>query len=317
MVPPGRPYGRAVLAVSRSVPTPDAVARLVADAYRIAVTDCVLLRSLVNDVYLVHADSGRAVLKLYAADHRTPAEVAWEARLAEHLADAGAGVPRPRRTAAGDPVGTASAPEGDRAYLLWEYVPGVAPAPEAALYRRFGALVAGWHAAADRFAGPARYDRRGHDDTTRAVLAALADRPADRALVASLGSAAGTALRRYGPALDHGICHGDVTLDNLLAGPDSLYLHDLDLAGHRPRASDLTGVAGTRYFDDFAAGYRQVRPLRDADLAALPWCRVVALVANLHFHLVAKPRLCGTDSVREGWADRALAELRRLAAELR
>jgi hypothetical protein len=66
------------------------------------------------------------------------------------------------------------------------------------------------------------------------------------------------------------------------------------------RSVPTPGVAGARYFDDFAAGFRQVRPLRDADLTALPWCQLVSLVANLHFHLVDKPRLAGTGSVREG-----------------
>ena len=305
-----------VLVVSRSVPTPTAIGALVTRAYRLGVVDCALLRSLVNDVYLVRTATAPVVLKLYAADHRTPAEVAWEVRLAEHLADSGVAVPRPRRTATGAPVGTAGAPEGRRPYALWEYVAGATPAPDPVLYRRFGVLVARWHAAADRFAGPARGDRRDPAVTTAEVLDALVERPADRDLVAALAAAGADALRRCGPALDHGICHGDVSLDNLLSGPDGLYLHDLDLAGQRPRASDLTGVAATPYWDDFLAGYRQVRQFGSADLAALPWCQALARIEHLHFHLATKPRLCGTDSLRDGWADDALADLRRMAGRL-
>jgi len=304
-----------MLAVTRSVPTPEAVGTLAAESYRVSVAGCTLLRSLVNDAYLVVTDAGRMVLKLYAADHRTPTEVAWEARLADHLAAAGVPVPRPVRTAGGDRVGTVALPEGVRAFVAYRHVDGVAPAADARLYRRFGELVARWHEAADRFAGPARYDRR--TGTVTDLLAALADRPADRDLVADLAAAARDATRRYAPRLDHGICHGDVTLDNLLSGPDGLWIHDLDLAAYRPRACDLTGVAATPYWPDFAAGYRRVRPLREPDLAVLPWCQVTAQLDVLHFHLVAKPRLRGTDSIRDGWVDRGLDHLRRLAHEPR
>ena len=54
----------------------------------------------------------------------------------------------------------------------------------------------------------------------------------------------------------------------------------------------------------------------DADLAAVPWLGAVDLVGNLHFHLVDKPRLRGTESWQEGWLDRTLAALRSSAATL-
>jgi Ser/Thr protein kinase RdoA (MazF antagonist) len=298
----------------RSLLAPDDIAALVTDVYRVPATGAVLLRSLKNDVYRVDTARGPLVLKLYATD-RPLAGVVWEVRLAAHLGErVPQGVPLPD----GQPAGALDAPEGARAYALWEWAPGSPPPAPATdrLAGRFGRAVASFHSAADAGAPPAP---RGTDlgellgPTLHRVRAAVA--PADRELLDLFGAAL---PERLGAAdLDRGICHGDVSLDNVHLDGDRLVLYDLDLAGVGWRAADLTGVASTPSWPAFLAGYREVRPFGGADLAALPWFRVLGLIANLHFHLVEKPMLRGIDSIREGWADRELASLRAAAAELR
>ena len=121
----------------------------------------------------------------------------------------------------------------------------------------------------------------------------------DRAMFAELIAAAEEWLS--GRELDSGICHGDVSLDNLHVDGDRIVFYDLDRAGNGPRAADLAGVAATAHFDAFLDGYRSVRAFGAADVAAIPWLGAVDLVGNLHFHLIDKPRVRGAESMAEGW----------------
>jgi Ser/Thr protein kinase RdoA (MazF antagonist) len=302
-----------VIRTLRSIVDPAALADLVADAYRLPVTGCVLLRSLVNDVYRVDTGDRPRVLKLYRAGHRTRAEAAWEVDLSRAL---GGVVARGIPLAGGAPAGVLAAAEGERPYTLWEWAPGARPAPpwDDRLFHRYGAATARFHAACDEAGAPPR--RFDVLDALGRPYEQVLDRVAadDRARIAELVAAAREWLA--GRALDTGICHGDVSLDNLHDDDDRLVFYDLDRAGSGPRAADLAGVAGTGGFTAFLDGYRTVRAFSDADLAAVPWLGAVDLVANLHFHLVDKPRLRGTESWQEGWLDRTLSALRSSAATL-
>jgi Ser/Thr protein kinase RdoA (MazF antagonist) len=302
-----------VIRTLRSIVDPAALADAVAAAYRLPVTGCVLLRSLVNDVYRVDTRDRPRVLKLYRAGHRTRAEAGWEVELSGALGGAVArGIPLADRT----PAGVLAAAEGERPYTLWEWAPGARPGPPWGddLFRRYGAATARFHAAADAAgAPPRRFDvldalGRPYEEVLDRVSAD------DRTRIAELVTAAREWLA--GRTLDTGVCHGDVSLDNLHVDGDRLVFYDLDRAGTGPRAADLAGVAATGGFAAFLDGYRSVRAFGDADLAAVPWLGAVDLVGNLHFHLVDKPRLRGTESWQEGWLDRTLTALRSSAEAL-
>jgi Ser/Thr protein kinase RdoA (MazF antagonist) len=296
----------------RTLADPHDLARLVSDSYGLTVGGCTLVRSLVNDVYRVETTAGPRILKVYGPGHRT-AEVAWEAELASLLDGAGVAVARAvplrgqRRR-----VERWAAPEGDRPFALWESAPGRKPRPpvDDALYRDLGLLVARFHTAADACdaaAAPRRIDLGGTFEAALDAVAARLD-PADRVLVDRL---AATARERIPADLDRGICHGDVTLDNIhVDDRGRITLFDLDLAAESWRAADLTGVAATPHWPAFLRGYRAVRAFPDAEVAALPWLDVVHRIRNLRFHLVDKPAWRGTESVDEGWAARDLAALR-------
>ena len=294
----------------RSLVEPSDLAGLVASAYRVEVTGCVLLRSLVNDVYRIDTAGRSLIFKLYRTGHRTLDEVAWEVELAAALHGVvGRGLP----LADGRPAGELLAAEGPRPYSMWEWAPGSRPVPpfDDALYRRVGAATAWFHAAAD--AADLRPRRFDVEEALGWPYEELLGRlePADRKAVAELVA---TARRRLSETqLDRGVCHGDVTLDNLHVDGDRIVLYDLDRAGNGWRAADLTGVAATPHWPAFLAGYRSVRSFGAADLSALPWLDVLGRIGNLHFHLVDKPALRGTESVREGWAEHDLERLRAAA----
>jgi Ser/Thr protein kinase RdoA (MazF antagonist) len=260
------------------------------------------------------------ILKLYRTGHRTVDDVAWELELAGVLKGiVAAGVPLADGRLAGELV----AAEGLRPFSMWEWAPGHKPvAPfDDRLYRQFGAATAWFHAAADE-AGlrPRRTNTREQSAgdgelfarTAEEVLARL--EPADRTTVGGLIAVARDRLS--GLELERGICHGDVSLDNLHVDGDRVVFYDLDRAGYGWRAADLTGVASTPHWPAFLDGYRAVRAIGDVDLEALPWLDAVGRIGDLHFHLVDKPAWRGTESVGEGWAEHNLERLRVAAARL-
>ena len=110
----------------RSLLAPDAVAALVADAYRLPVTGAVLLRTLVNDVYRVDTGRGPLVLKLYRHG-RDVAEVGWEAGLAAHVAGRGVPVVRAVPLPDGRLAAAHDAAEGKRAFALGSGRPAACP----------------------------------------------------------------------------------------------------------------------------------------------------------------------------------------------
>jgi Ser/Thr protein kinase RdoA (MazF antagonist) len=313
-----------VTRTQRSLFTVDAVREEIARAYGLDVNGCTLLRSFVNDVYAVVTPGQRYVFKLYRHGFWSPGEVAWEGDLTRHLLRSGMAVPDVVPLADGRLAGVADAPEGQRPYALTVFVsPGTKPRQPFTdeLYAEFGAATAAFHTAADSFT--ASYPRRCFDLATTLtqpldlVLAELAAQPEDRAVVQALGQEARRRIEALtADGLDWGVVHGDVTMDNVFFGPGGPVIYDLDRAGPGFRASDLYGVRQTRHWDAFADGYRQIRPLRGNDLAALPWFTIVGNISNLKFHLIDKPRFAGTESISEGWAQGTLANLHSAARDL-
>jgi Ser/Thr protein kinase RdoA (MazF antagonist) len=302
-----------VIHALRSIVDPSELAEVVAAAYGFEVTECVLVRSLVNDVYRIRSAGGERIVKLYRTGHRTLDDVAWELELAGVLKGIVAGGVL---LADGRPAGELIAAEGPRPFSMWEWAPGrkpVAPFDER-LYQQFGAATAWFHAAADA-AGtrPRRFDvEEAWGRPLDEVLARL--EPADRTAVAMLIAAARERLS--GLDLDRGICHGDVTLDNVHVDGDRVVLYDLDRAGTGWRAADLTGAASTPQWPAFLDGYRSVRSIGAVDLEVVPWLDAVRRIGDLHFHLVDKPAWRGEESLGEGWAEHNLERLRATAARL-
>ncbi|MEV8374252.1 phosphotransferase [Kribbella sp. NPDC056861] len=293
----------------RSLPDPQALRARLSETYALDFTGCTLLRSLVNDVYELTTPADRYVLKLYRAGGRSAAEIRWETGLSRHLTQAGVPAPVPVALADGTDVGLLDAPEGDRPFVLLEHLTGTKPQPpfDDELYRAFGELMACFHTATDDLQTSRK--QPGPDWENLQV-------PAEENLLRALGDAVRNHLTQYSDALSKGVCHGDVSLDNLLAGPDGLSIHDFDLAGTGYRAADFTGVASTPYWPSFRAGYEALRPIPAADLAAIPYLAVAGSLTNLHFHLVDKPLIRGTESIHEGWAQAELDGLRQAATEL-
>ncbi|MGW7679434.1 phosphotransferase enzyme family protein [Kribbella sp. NPDC054772] len=300
----------------RSLPDPSALAAHLGSAYGLRFTGCSLLRSLVNDVYVLATDDARYVLKLYRRDWRDPDEIRWETGLSAHLLAAGVLVPRLRSLPDGDTVGLLETPEGPRPFTLSEHVEGTKLYPPFTdeLYVAFGAQLAAFHDAADNYTSP--YFRRPVEAAQRldeALADILAVDDAEENLLRSLADAVRNNVAQYSKA---GTCHGDASMDNVLLTEQGLLLLDFDLAAVGPPAADFCGVATTPHWEAFKAGYRTRRPIDAEDEAMIPYLQVVGRMFNLRFHLVDKPLFRGDESRDEGWAAGEYDGLRAAAAVL-
>jgi len=304
----------------RSLPDPTALGAHLGDLYGLRFTGCELLRSLVNDVYVLTTGDARYILKLYRYDGRHPDEIRWETGLSAHLQAAGLPVPVILPGPGGDQVGILETPEGPRPFTLSAFVDGTTPKPpfDDDLYAAFGAQLAAFHDAADNYTSP--YRRRPADVAQRLdepLEQILAVDRAEENLLRALAAAVRNNVTQYSDHdFDRGVCHGDVSLDNVLLTQQGLVLLDFDLAAVGPRAADFTGVASTPHWPAFKTGYTSRRPLKAADEAAIPYLRVVGRIFNLRFHLVDKPTFRGTESRAEGWAAGELDALRQDAAAI-
>jgi Ser/Thr protein kinase RdoA (MazF antagonist) len=268
-----------VIATLRSLPAPQALRAYLQHAYGFEVTGCTLLRSLINDIYEISTPERRLVLKLYRGGNWSIDEVNWEVELAAHLAASGVPVPQVQPLA----DGKLDSAEGIRPFTLADFSEGGKPRPpfDDNLYAAFGRLVAAFHDTADSFSskcGRRPSDlRRRLDDPLAAILPILAGD--DRVLVSELAAAARVHITQYAAqGLGWGVCHGDVTLDNILVTGDGLSIHDFDVAAEGWRAADLTGVASRSFWDAFAGGYTSRRALSEGDVAAIGWFDVIGRI---------------------------------------
>lgn len=309
--------------VLRSLPTTDGVATLVGRCYDLDVTECVLVRSFVNDVYEVRTARERYVLKVYHHGGWSTEEVTWEAELVDHLVANDVPVAMVVPLTTGDRVGEIAAPEGPRPFMLSEYVAGRKPRKpfDDRLYYEYGRLVGRMHAAGHSFS-TTRHRRsfgleRTLDEPLARILPEFTDQPKSVTLLTNLAVAARHRLTEFAAAgMDRGVRHGDVTMDNVHRTSAGLVMHDFDLAHVGWRVADLSGCLATPFAAAFRAGYTEVRSIGTADIEALPWLRVVETIGNLAFHLSEKAAWRGTESRGEGWIEAALADLRTSAERL-
>lgn len=245
-----------------------------------------LERSYVNDVFRLTAMSGaQYYLKIYRRDWRSPSDVAWEIRIQEHLILGGVSIARPITRRDGSYMTELNAPEGERAAVLYAQAPGSKPRYPftTELYARFGHASGELHEGLDtavdtsgRLADDLEALVTAPGRALRALFGAGTDeRHAIDAIVGRLAEE----ISQQSPALDWGLCLGDLTLDNITVAQDgSITFFDFDLAALSWRARDPCGVyAYSRkdpeacdFWDAFLAGYRMVRPFSEADERAVP-----------------------------------------------
>jgi Ser/Thr protein kinase RdoA (MazF antagonist) len=254
------------------------LARQLANRYGLHRVGLRRLATPVNDVVAVTAAEGDFALKLYHRN-RTVAAVEWEAELLIQLRRGSAPVVQP----IGGTTGYVERLElngEQRSSVLFTWAPGSKPGPGRDTYRLLGQAAARIHRAADGFgSSTAResYDTGALiDDQLRRMRQLLMQAGRWQSAVA-LGER--LTERLVETDLDRGICHMDLTLDNVHLD-EELTVFDFDSSGTCWRAVEPWGVLrlSARYFEAWLAGYRTVRPFETADERAV---RTFGIVADL------------------------------------
>lgn len=270
------------------------------------------LNTPTNDIIAVTTPAGRFALKLYHV-HRTATEVQWELDLIIHLIRNGAPVANPIQGKHGY-VETFCIDGRDRVAALFEWAPGSKPTPGRDTYTLLGQTAAQIHQAADTF--PSSLMRESYDAHTLIdeqlglMTTHLIEAKRWRQAVA-LGERLKQVIAH--PALDRGICHMDLTLDNVHRHGDAITVFDFDSAGECWRSIEPHGVlrVSKEYFETWLDGYRSVRPFSQLDEAAVTaFCligdlRVIAWKLGVAHSSRGKPSLGISDlpSIVDTWLD--------------
>ena len=262
----------------------DALATRLEAAYEIGpVILCRFLHRGLNDSYLVETARERYVLRLYRRGWRKSEEIAYETAVLEHLGRKGVPVALPLRRRDGAVVDWVPAPEGNRAAVLFTHAPGRELDGGDEDCRNYGRAVAAIHAATDDFeTGHARFALDLDHLLTEPMAAIrpfLRHRPADLDTVEPVAAAVARRLAALPAAeLDRGFCHGDFHGDNAHIDGETVTMFDFDCCGPGWRAYDIAvfrwrwgdDEAGDRRWAAFLEGYRSLRAIGEADLAAVP-----------------------------------------------
>ncbi len=136
---------------------PDEVADAVAEDFGLpALTSCTLVGRAFNDTYLLLADRGRFICRVYLNGKyymRDSTDFLFELELLEFVRERGVRVAAPLRRRDGELLGRL--PGHDREYAVFEFAEGAeVQRLNASLARSLGAELARFHRAADGFSSP-------------------------------------------------------------------------------------------------------------------------------------------------------------------
>jgi Ser/Thr protein kinase RdoA (MazF antagonist) len=231
------------------------------------------LRTAANDAIEVRSPSGHFALKLYNPASKTAPEVQWEVDLTLHLIRHGAPIARPVPGRDGEHVQTVVLDGRPRTAVLFAWAPGVKPSPDRATYALLGETAARIHRAADSFTSGLPRERY----TTATLLDEQLQRMREPLhesgqwqTVVDLTDRLREVITR--PTLDYGVCHMDLTCDNVHIHETGLTVFDLDSAGLCWRAYEPCRALerSADWFEAWLEGYRAVRAFgRDDERAVV------------------------------------------------
>lgn len=274
---------------------------------------CENLNTPTNDIVSVTTPTGRFALKLYNPQSRAVADVQWELDLINHLIKNGAPVVQPIPGKHGY-VENFVLDGQDRAAALFKWAQGEKPKPAEDTYKLLGKAAGHIHLAADTFTSS--LSRESYDIET------LIDDPLRRMEKHLIAAGKWQQIFDMGerlkqtvanPALDWGICHMDLTLDNAHRDGDTITVFDFDSAAKSWRALEPHKVLrlSKEYFAAWLDGYRSVRSFKQLDEDAVAAfgvigdLRVVAWDLGVARSSRGTPKLGVSDLtiITDGWLD--------------
>jgi Ser/Thr protein kinase RdoA (MazF antagonist) len=301
--------------------------------YRLGtIKDCRLYSVGINDTYQVRTEEGGTYfLRVYRSRWRSVDDVQVELDALLHLHRQGIPVARPRPREDGQYIWELLAPEGWRRAVLFAGAPGEEPTydtdPEAKAFA-YGQAVARLHNGLQGFSSS---HTRFHidldhliDAPLRNIQSFLSQRPGDWAYLQRL---AGTVRQRIqdlpAGALEKGFCHGDLQgFHHHIAGDGTLTFFDFDCCGFGYRAYDLAVFRWCSrlenqeqvWWEPYLRGYREVRPLNDLDIQAIPLFVCARYIWHMGLHTENAPDW-GHGGLGDAYFDKRLGYLRAVEAD--
>ena len=274
---------------------------------------CENLNTPTNDIVSVTASTGHFALKLYNPQSRTVRDVQWELELIAHLIKKGAPVIKPISGNNGY-VETFVIDGQDRAAVLFEWARGEKQKPSEDTYTLLGKAAGQIHHAADTFTS--LLPRETYD------VEALIDGPL-RLMKDSLVAAGrwqqlivmGERLKKTveNLALEWGVCHMDLTLDNVYRNGDMITVFDFDSSAECWRAIEPHKVLrlSKKYFEAWLEGYRSVRSFAQVDEDAVAAFGIIGDLRVVAWDLGVATSSRGTPKIgipeltviADGWLD--------------
>lgn len=252
-------------------------------AFELSNVKCQNLNALVNDVIKVKTPNDSYALKLYNPAWRNASEVQWEIDLTLHLINNGVPAAKPIQGKSGDYLQTFVIDGQDRVAVLFKWLLGEKPKPGLDTYGLVGKTAALIHNAADNFTpGIIReqYDAKTLIDEQLELIKTPLIESGQWQRVFDLTKRLRAIIEN--PALDYGICHMDLTLDNVHRDGDALTVFDFDSACVCWRAYEPYGVlqASEDRFKAWLEGYRSVRKFSKDDEKAVAAFVILGDIGN-------------------------------------
>ncbi|MDO6429115.1 phosphotransferase [Flavitalea sp. BT771] len=267
---------------------------------------CRLLVRNVSDTYLLEGSDTKYIFKIYRDNYRKLDEIRAEVELLEVLKAGGARVAYAIADLQGRHIQSFQAAEGVRNGVLFYFAPGnVVMDPSDRQLTLIGREMAVMH---NITAGlQLKHDRITYDfyTTLQRPLAVIRERfrelPDEYEFLQQVAEKVKKKLATFPTgSFSYGYCHYDLLVQNYhFDGQDGITFFDFDWCGKGWLANDLmtlyihfffhthfgkvTQAEADRAFGIAVAGYRQVRPILDEEIEALPFLGVTFLIFALGF----------------------------------
>lgn len=247
---------------------------------------CKSLNTLANYAIEVTDPNGQYALKLYH-DNRTREDVQWELDLTIHLIRCGVPVAKPIQGKNGY-LQTITFDGVERTALLFVWAPGEKPKPKISTYLLLGAAAAQLHQAADTFSSSLKREKYDIYELIDEQLERMKE-PLHEIQEWQRMYDLAERLKAYltKSKLDYGICHMDLTLDNIHLNEHKLTIFDLDSAAESFRAIEPYGIkiSSEPNFQAWLEGYRSIRNFSNENEKAVAVFGIVGEIRNVVWKL--------------------------------
>ncbi|WP_170137820.1 phosphotransferase enzyme family protein [Chitinophaga dinghuensis] len=285
---------KTVFPATYSTLAPTALASLIEKKYDLHNVCCKLLVRGVGDTYLLEMPNDKFILRAYRSSHRSMLQIQAEVALLLALQQAQVRISYPIADTSGDFIQRLDAVEGDRFVVVFSYAPGqVERIMSTAQLRALGLEMARLHNVAARVQLNNSRWNFDLETTFFKPLEMLAPVFAsDMETYTWLQEKAMQAAERLSPqntaGFSSGYCHFDFLPKNFHFENDSVTLFDFDFMGYGWLVNDimtfwqhlqldvhlgkrLTQEEADEAFSTFLNAYREIRPVSEAELAAIPY----------------------------------------------